>query len=463
MPLYYPIVSFCNGLIALLIGIYALKNSVRQKIYRSLAMFMIGVALWGIFYAMWQMQTEKEAALFYIRLTMLFCNYIPFGFLWFVRDVVEDRSTSVRPVYFLAPTFVGVFQFSPLMIKDVQPRLQFQYWPIPDLLMQIWIFIFTGIIAYCFILLFKTWARSTGIRRWQLRWVTLTTLFVWLGGLTNWFLWFDIPIPPVPNISVALFLMLLAYAMIRRNLFDIEAIADLIHETKLSAIGALTASMNHEIKNPLFVIKGKTESFLNALENNIYADDREALHKAKETLQTTQEQVNRAMRIMQDFSNFSKRQQDTHSGVKYARINEVIEKILPFIRYELEFDKIELKMDLLEPLSALAVEAGHLEEIFLNLILNACQAMKATGGKIKISASSQDGKGRIVVTDNGPGIPDEILKVLFEPFRTTKERGNGLGLYITKQLVERNNGQIRVESIPSKGTSFFLTFYIVKS
>ena len=84
--------------------------------------------------------------------------------------------------------------------------------------------------------------------------------------------------------------------------------------------------------------------------------------------------------------------------------------------------------------------------------------MKETGGEIRISAEQHNGSVKLLVADNGPGIPRDKLKTVFEPFFTTKQEGTGLGLFITRQLVEKNNGKINVDSYPGNGTCFEVTF-----
>ena len=129
----------------------------------------------------------------------------------------------------------------------------------------------------------------------------------------------------------------------------------------------------------------------------------------------------------------------------------------------MDLEKIEFAQNIPTDLPPLKVDRRHLEEILFNLIVNACQALKAVPrdtakSKIEISAAQQNGHINIAISDNGPGIPSDRLKKIFEPFFTTKEEGTGLGLYIVKQLVEKNSGKIFVQSECGKGTVFSLKF-----
>ncbi len=454
---YFGFVSLLNGLFALMTGLYVLVKNRKNPVYLSFSAFAISVALWAILYAVWQSQTEKNLALMWMRLTMAFCTYIPFAFHRFVRCIIEDIPEEKSGlVYSTIPIFFFLTCFTPLMVNDVVPRLFFPFWPTPGLLMHIYVVLFFVVFPYCFYVLFQAWHRATGARRWQLKWVTLTTLCMWGSGSTNWFLWYNIPIPPFPNVFVAVFFLLLAYAIIRRQLFDVDALADIIQEAKLSTIGTLAASINHEIRNPLFVVKGLAESFLvnmrDGLLDQLSADERN--RKVEEILNKTIEQISRAVEIMKKFSEFSKPRigavtQETVS------VTEAVENVLSYVRHELELDKIAVERNLNSEM-AVRADRKQLEEVFLNLIINACHAMP-TGGLIKISGEQKNGHVNIRISDTGTGIPPDSIKRIFDPFYSTKkDKGSGLGLYIVKKLVERNGGRISVESRAGAGTTFSL-------
>src|SRR3990167_8253756 len=108
------------------------------------------------------------------------------------------------------------------------------------------------------------------------------------------------------------------------------------------------------------------------------------------------------------------------------------------------------------PEDGISIEANrrHMEEVFLNLVLNARDAMEETGGELSLAAKEAGEFVKIEIKDSGPGIPKENRDRIFDPFFTTKfQKGTGLGLYIVKQLVERNGGKISVKSKPGEGTT----------
>jgi signal transduction histidine kinase len=452
---YFGIVSLLNGLCTLVIGIYVLTKNRKSPVHVSFSGFAVNVALWALFYAAWQFQTAKAPALLFMRLLMLPTYYVPFSFLWFVVNLIEtERRDWCLAIALVVPSLFLLFGFSGLMVKDVAPKLYFPYWPEPGLLMHGFVIIFFGVVCFAFWLLFRSWFAASGIRRWQLRWVTVTTLFAWSGGATNWFLWYGVPIPPIPNVFVALSFLVLAYAVIRRQLLDVDTLADIVQEARLSVMGAMAASINHEIRNPLFVAKGLAESSLEKLKKRIFNQMslEECDKMLEEMLEKTVQQISRALEIMRRFSELSR--PSLSPGVSEAVcLSEVVDNVLSFIGYELQIDKIKVE----KQVSSETVVRGNrkdIEEIFLNLMINACQAMP-NGGLLRISDERQSEGIRIHVSDSGSGIPRDRIKRIFDPFYSGKgEKGSGLGLYIVKKLVERNAGEIIVASQEGRGSTF---------
>lgn len=460
---YYGLTSLFNGVVVLAVGFYLLSRQRQNTLYQSFAAFSASVGLWCIFYAFWQIQTNREMALFCSRLLMIFCYFIPFAFLWFVFKLTGRPYKPWQAIALLAvPLFFAAFGFSPLMIREVSPALNFKFWPHPGRLMNFYVPIFFTLILIAYWLLWKSYLVARDTQRWQIKWVSLSILPGWIGGATNWCLWYDIPVPPVAHIFVGVAFLVLFYAIIRGRLFDIEAISDLVQEAKLSALGIMATSINHEVRNPLFVIKGLAETLLEKVDGY----DRE---KVKEIAQRTMVQAERALEIIRNFSEYAKRQNSKTFDKKPLDVREILEGIIPFVRSELALDRIRLVLNV-PAHTMISADRQSLEEIFLNLLVNACQAMPG-GGEIMITAQSAPNphpvcnigppshtpgvKGVLVrVTDTGPGIPPEQLRRIFEPFYTTKSSGTGLGLYVAKQLVEKNGGRISVKSEVGIGTTF---------
>ncbi len=442
---YYAFIGLFNGVIGLLLSFYIFTRRQQNSIYKSFAAACLSIGFWSIFYAIWQIQTTKELALLCMRLVMLFCDFIPFAFLWFVCNVVNIRLKKWQAAFLIGmPIFLAIFSFSKLMVADVVPRLSFPFWPVPGILAHIFYVELFLAVVFSFVLLARSYFKAEGLQKWQTKWVTLTFIPIWAGGCTNIPLWYNIPIYPAPNFFVGMGLLVLSYAIIRSRLFDVDAITDIVQEAKLSALGIMATSINHEVRNPLFVIKGLAETLLERPDGDPA--------KVKDIAQRTITQAERALEIIRNFSSYAKRQSSKTFDKRSLDIKEVLESVVPLVRSELALDQIRLQLNL--PSKTMVCADRHsLEEIFINLIVNACQAMTG-GGEIEISVKEEKPWLLIKIRDTGPGLDREQLDRIFEPFYTTKSSGTGLGLYVVKQLVEKNGGRVDVCSELGVGTIF---------
>ena len=446
---YYALTSLFNGIVVLCVGFYLLSQQRQNDLYISCAVFSVCVGLWCVFYSFWQTQTTNEEALMYMRLAMMFCYAIPFSFLWFVLKLTH---TSLRPwqtaTLLAILLFFMIFSFSPLMIKEMRSVAGFNFWPRPGMLMHFYVSIFFILVLFSYWLLWRGYLAAHDFSRRQIRWVMLALLTGWLGGVTNWCLWYDIPVPPVAHIFVGVGFLFLFYAIIRSRLFDVDTITDLVQEAKLTALGIMATSINHEVRNPLFVIKSLAEILLDRSDSDPA--------KIKDIAQRTLLQADRALEIIRNFSEYAKRQSSKAFDRTSLDAKEVLESIIPFVRSEMALDNIRLHLDV-PGKTRICADRHSLEEIFLNLIVNACQAMKS-GGEIRISTEAEDPWTVIAVQDTGAGLSQEQLQKIFVPFYTTKVTGTGLGLYVVKQLMEKNRGKIEVNSKEGAGTTFMLFF-----
>ncbi len=174
----------------------------------------------------------------------------------------------------------------------------------------------------------------------------------------------------------------------------------------------------------------------------------------KEVSQKALKQVTRALDVITKLNRFAKPASDESRAMSHASIPEAIQNVLDLVSYEFKLDKIHIKDNIPKDLPNVQADQRQLEEILFNLIVNACYAMSA-GGELTINSKLGTDKVILEIKDSGTGISPEQAKHLFEPFHTTKgDKGTGLGLYITKQLVERNGGKIEVSTNGRRGSVF---------
>lgn len=446
--------GFCTFFIALLIW---LKR--RDHVGKRYFIFSLFVSCWAITEAIqlgWDL--SYEAALLSARILNALAVFIPVTWYHFILIFTDGVVVQRKVLVFLygLSILIDCFAFTPWFVPRVAPILGFPWFTRTGPIYHLLTLMFFTVVPWGFIKLCLKIRSSSRIERTQLLGFFFATLAGFLGGSLTFLPAYEIGFPQYGLFLMPIYPFVMAYFMMRQNLFDLEEIARAAQRDKLAAIGTLVTSINHEIKNPFYVIRGLAESHLENLNQGVYPSKDEALKKTSEILSKTIDQTQRAMDIMKRFALFAKQRT---GEVQFEDLNlaEALENILPLIRHELELDKIELVKEISEDLPLIHADRRHIEEILFNLIVNACQAMKE-GGQLTIQAEQRNNLLSIIVKDTGPGIPSEQLSKIFEPFYTTKSSGTGLGLYVTKQLVERNKGKITVESHPGQGTTFTLKF-----
>ena len=217
---------------------------------------------------------------------------------------------------------------------------------------------------------------------------------------------------------------------------------------RLASIGEMAAGIAHEVKNPLTGIASAV---------TIINDDFESSDPRKEILTEVLEQVKRLDKTVNDLLFFGK---PTEPEPVCTNLNAVLRKTLLFAsQHRSSNARIEKVLELQDDLPPVYVDPKQVQQVFLNLILNAIQAMQ-DGGTLTISSSlfeNESGKWvSVAIADTGKGIPEQILGKIFTPFFTTKAQGTGLGLAICHKLVTQQGGVIRVESEDGKGTMFHI-------
>ncbi|HEX9779851.1 MAG TPA: ATP-binding protein [bacterium] len=253
----------------------------------------------------------------------------------------------------------------------------------------------------------------------------------------------------------------LAIAISNAQLFDelVKTQAEAAQKEKLAVIGTLSAGINHEICNPLGIVKAQCEAFLLDQEDGILIGKtaQEVLDRVTSIMRGALKQIERATAITQKLSNFAK--PIKAPTAEPVSVPNEIEEVMFLVGHDLKLERVEVKQELQPELPKILVDRRQLQEVLFNLIRNAGQAITPPG-TITIRAAQDNGSVRIDIVDTGSGIPQDKLGKIFDPFFTTKEpgKGTGLGLFIVRQIVERNKGRISVQSAVGQGTMFSLEF-----
>jgi two-component system NtrC family sensor kinase len=222
---------------------------------------------------------------------------------------------------------------------------------------------------------------------------------------------------------------------------------------RLAAVGELAAGVAHELNNPLAAV----QAYAQFLTSQSVLDD-----SIRGDLETIYKEAQRASRITSNLLSFAR----THKPEKsLMSVNEALEKTLELHAYRMRVNNIEVSTELDPGLPLTLADFHQLQQVFVNLITNAEQAMTAAHGEGSLSIRTRKAGDLIQVTftDNGPGIAKENLKQIFDPFYTTKEvgKGTGLGLGICYGIVEAHSGRLYARSEPGKGSTFVVEIPIV--
>ena len=235
----------------------------------------------------------------------------------------------------------------------------------------------------------------------------------------------------------------------------VELEAQLSQADKLSSIGLLAAGVAHEVNTPLAVIS----SYAQMLAKQLQTDPQKAGLLEKITRQTF-----RASEIVNNLLNFSRT-----SGTEFSDVdvNKIIVDTLALLEHQFRTAQVKVQDELASGLPRIQGNSGRLQQVFLNLFLNAKDAM-AEGGTLRIVTSNGTGVS-VSISDTGSGIAPEHINRIYDPFFTTKNvarggqnRGTGLGLSVTYGIIQEHAGKIRVESHPGEGTTFYLDFPLTR-
>lgn len=253
-----------------------------------------------------------------------------------------------------------------------------------------------------------------------------------------------------------------AIAITNARLFDdlSKIQAEAAQREKMAVIGTLAAGINHEICNPLGIVRGQCEMFLLNMRDGFYhSKSKDELMKlCGDIMNKVIRETDRATAITKKLSGFAK--PSKNNDMEEVHLDREVEEVLSLLGQDLKLNNIDIQTDIPGNFPVFLADRKQIEEVLFNIIRNGAQAIEKKQGKILISGFSQNGSAIIRIADNGSGIPKDSLEKIFHPFYTTKApgKGTGLGLFIVKQIVERNRGTISVESEIGVGTTFTLRF-----
>jgi len=444
--------------------------------------------------------------------------FIPISYLQFVFTFVQQAAKKrARVILFFGYLVFFLFflsNFTPWFVADVKPRMSFKFWPSAGPLYAPFLFVWFACAVYSIILLSRAYKQATAVRKSQLSYILLGTIAGYLGGATNYFLWYDIPIPPIGNWAITLYIFLVAYSILKHRLFDIRAIAaelftfaiwaSLLVRTLLSqtlrefvsnlglfaivvVLGILLVrsvwkevgqrekletltkqlqrlgevktqfviATQHHIRGPLTRMKW----YLDLIFEGTYG---KVPQKLKKVLLQFQVSTGRLLKIVDELLDISQFQSGKEAVTLQPNIGiePILKEIIEEHQPEAGAKGLYLKLKKSAQIQKIKADPEKLKVALFNLVDN---AVKYTSkGGVTIEVAPADYKIQIAIKDTGAGIPKEEQKTLFARiFERGKEakkfhgRGKGIGLYITSQIIKAHKGRIWAESEgKDKGSTF---------
>lgn len=479
---------------------------------------------------MWGLQSIDQSAFFWLKALEYPVCFIHTMFFHFVL-VFTGKTRKYRGVlatcYALSSVFaLALYHDLCFDLAHIRNRPPFIFCPLSTPVLDTLIFVQSLTVLFCFYICFKTMRTTTDLQlRSRLFFFLIASTIGWVGGLTNWFYFYDeIPIPPVGNWGVTVFLIFTFYLLLKHNFLALNIV---LKRTFVYAMLSLTITLIYSAliliseryfqsyfgySSLLFTVAAGCliafifvplrDYFSRSIERAVYGKDIGTLsdenlllmnemrnHDRLKSVATLAagmaHEIKNPLTSIRTFAEYlPKKYDDPEFRQKFSnlvvdevdRVNSIIQQLLEFSKpKELEIQQFELGHLIVETLDLLssnllkskidverAIENNlhisgdrrQLRQVFLNLFLNAIQAMPG-GGTLKIAASkTSDGGVSILVDDTGPGIPKEHLSHIFDPFFTTKEAGSGLGLAVVHGIISRHGGRIKARNPENQGANF---------
>ncbi|MFC1658354.1 ATP-binding protein [Candidatus Omnitrophota bacterium] len=225
MPIF-ALSGLVNAIAVGMLGLLVFFKDRKVTINRKYALFCFVVTIWSLAYFLWQISDSREDALLWLRVLMAGAMFIPVSFMDFVFILLyggkyKKHKKNINLSYLLFFIFL-LLDFTPLFIKDVILKLSFKFWPVPGISFAPFLIIWIIYCIYPIYIMLAKYKNTRGLTREQIKYVTIGMTFGYLGGATNYFLWYDVPILPYGNFIIPIAVGFMAYAIIRFRLMDIK-------------------------------------------------------------------------------------------------------------------------------------------------------------------------------------------------------------------------------------------------
>ncbi len=262
--------------------------------------------------------------------------------------------------------------------------------------------------------------------------------------------YFDVTATPIEDPSEQTRALLFLRDVSHRRVQELQ----LLQAEKMSSIGVLAAGVAHEINNPLTSVAGYAEALIRRLRDEPGLAEDPRLEVFSQYLDTIIRESYRCKGIIDNLLSFSRKSDGAFGRVD---LNQILREILELVRHGARYENVDIQDHLSPELPPINGDPSSLRQVFMNLTMNAIQAIKGSG-TVQISTSHHGSTVTAEVKDTGTGIPLDVIGQIWEPFFTTKTvgQGLGLGLALSYNIVQKHRGEIQVESQPGQGSTFMV-------
>ena len=503
----YAISALVNVITSVVLGFLILFANPRSRVNQIFSLFAVAVATWGYAYFLWQIATDPEKALFWVHILMAGAIFIPFFYFHFVTRFLDQQERLRWFIWigYVIAIFFSFINWNSLFVSSVGPRDGFLFWPTAGPLFLPFLVIWVLYAAYTVKLLFGRLSDANHKEeRAQIRYILIGTAVGYIGGCTNYFLWYNIHILPFGNITASAYIIFVAYAILKHGLFNMKVAASefIVFALWLFVfIRMLVAStVEEQLVNGglLIILLIVGVMLIRSVDEEI--EQREELQKLSEELQETNERQEGLIHFIgHEVKGFLTKDSGVFAALSDGDFGELPQALKPFVEHALidsrqsadsvatilkasnlkkgtvtytkePFDLKALVAEVIEKEKSIAEKKGLTisfstdadsyiytgdkgeigDHVLRNLIDNAVNYTPS--GSIVVSLKKENGKIIFRVQDTGVGITDEDKKRLFTEGGHGKDsqkvnvHSTGYGLFISKNIVEAHGGTIRADS-----------------
>jgi len=501
----YTISAIINLVVAAFVGGIIWYKGQDRPVSNTFALFAFGIAVWSFGYILWQLSTTTDQALFWIRFFMAGAIYPPIFFFHFTLAFLKEHEPSYQLLlyigYILMTFFFAANATSNLFVAGTKSILSFQYWPEPGMLFHPFLIVWLFYAGYAVFVLIREYLNLTNKEtKAQLAYILFGVAVAYIGGMTNYFLWYDIKIPPIGTVSASIYLGSIAYAIAKYQLFNTKVIIteffswllisvlivnvflsttteqiiknititllvgisvyafvksvyrEVIAREEAEELNKELKEMNEEKSRMLSIASHQFRSPLTSIEGYASMIREGSYGEVPEYLQDPIDRILKSSQklahIVDDFLNIS-RIEDGRMGYnpKHVDLKGITKEVVKETRGSIGEKKQNLHFEADGSDSYPAkVDIGKFQQAITNLIDNAIKYTKE--GEIIVRLKRENTDILVEVEDKGIGIAPKDKEKIFSQFtRANKAQevnvsGSGLGLYIARQIINAHDGRI---------------------